>query len=81
MKPVITKAHILSFQILNSEAGEKIIEYLEENYFCNDTTFTGDVNQTIFNEGQRSLVNIIKYLKDNYLEIIKQPEMGELKDE
>lgn len=84
-KKEITKAHILAFQMFNTDGGKKIIEYLEANYFYDDTTFvSGDVNQTIYNEGQRSIVNIIKYIRDNCFEIIKEkenPMIGELENE
>lgn len=74
------KEHIEKLQALktdyintfSSESGKKVLKDLVDRCFVKNTTFAGDVNQMIFNEGTRSIILHIKSMIDLDIERIKK---------
>lgn len=47
--------------------GKKLLEFFDEEYSNRDSVVKGDPYMTHYNEGQRSVVNLIKeYMKGDY---------------
>ncbi len=64
-------------QTHNTETGQKALEYLKKKFFFYSSTYEGNKDETLVNEGSRRvLLTIETILKMRFDEQVSEPEGG-----
>ena len=63
------QVEVLYKEIFNSDSGKKVMEDLGKRFSMNSSTYVPNSDETVYQEGQRSVVVFINNMMNN-----KQPE-------